>query len=87
MSRYVGNNDECPACGTRYGDFKTGMTYREVWLMFYDNSPDPADWKYKRPGTILGKWHAIKKDMFAQHIEECTLAMQSQNQQQACVPF
>jgi hypothetical protein len=48
------------------------MTYRDVYLMFWDCSTDTSEWKYKRPGTILGKWHQIKKEMFERHTEyEC----------------
>lgn len=72
MSRYVGNGERCPTCGIKYGDFRTGFSYRDVYLMFWDTSPDATEWKYKRPGTILGKWHQIKKEMFARHIDyEC----------------
>jgi hypothetical protein len=39
--------------------------------MFWSGSDDPADWKYKRRHTILGKWHQIKQEMWQQHIENC----------------
>lgn len=41
--------------------------------MLMDNSPDPADRKHKRRGTVLGKWHQLKKELWSRHKEaECT---------------
>lgn len=71
MSRYSGNSQECPGCGVTYGDFRTGLTYREVRQMLWDYSPDPAEWTYKRRGTVLGNWFAIKQQLWARHVEEC----------------
>lgn len=72
MSRYVGNADECPHCRMQYGKFRSGYSYYEVFELMKDYSPDPADWKYKRRGTVLGKWHQIKREAWKRHIEvEC----------------
>lgn len=72
QSKYGGNNEECPTCGITYGRFKTGLTYYEVWLMFWTPPDAPLDeWKYTRRGTILGKWFEIKQDEWAQHKDEC----------------
>lgn len=70
MSRYKGNDEKCSHCGIRYKDFRTGESYESVWLLMYDTSPDSAEWKYKRRGTVLGKWFEIKQQMWKQHIEE-----------------
>lgn len=69
MSRYRGNADECPHCGMKYGRFTTGLRYYDVFLMLKDYSNDPSDWTYKRRGTVLGKWHQIKKQMWEYHVE------------------
>lgn len=71
MSRYHGNDQRCEGCGLRYGDFRTGLTYRDVWIMLWMNDDDPATWQYKRRHTILGRWHAMKKEMWAFHKHEC----------------
>ena len=67
MSRYVGNQDRCPGCGLLYRDFSTGLTYQEVFAMFWTISEDSDEWRYKRRHTVLGKWHQIKQDMWRQH--------------------
>ena len=71
MSCYVGNEDECPACKLTYRKLHTGFSYQDVWLMFFDDSDDTDDWKYKTRGVILGKWHQIKQEMWTEHIERC----------------
>jgi len=62
---------ECPYCGLRYDDLRTGLTYQEVYQMYWMYSSDPRDWKYKRRHTILGKWHQIKLEMWEEHIRAC----------------
>jgi len=71
VSRYHGNHEECPGCELTYGKFRTGLTYDEVRKMLWDNSPDRDDWSYKRRGTILGSWHAMKKQLWERHVEGC----------------
>lgn len=72
MSRYRGNAERCPTCGTKYGQFRTGLRYRDVFLMLWDGSRDSKEWKYKRRGTILGLWHSIKKELWSRHTDaEC----------------
>lgn len=71
MSRYKGNDEECPKCGISYKAFKTGFAYRDVWIMLSDYSPDSAEWRYKRRGTILGKLFEMKQEFWKQHLEEC----------------
>ena len=71
MSQYHGNDDECPECGLRYRDLRTGLTYEDVFLMFWRGPDDPSQWRYKKRHTVLGKWHQIKREMWAQHLSEC----------------
>jgi hypothetical protein len=59
MSKF-GTRRNCPD----YDKFKTGLTYQDVYCMMMDESEDREDWKYKRRGTVLGRWHQIKKEMF-----------------------
>jgi len=70
MSNYVGNSETCKHCGITYKDFRSGFTYREVYVMLMDYSEDNADWKYKRRNTILGKWHQMKKEAWAHHRDD-----------------
>lgn len=73
MSRYCGNCEECPTCGITYGEFRTGMSYRGIFELLMDNSDDPSEWHNKTRHTILGKWHELKKQWWAHHIEECAM--------------
>jgi hypothetical protein len=71
MSRYVGNSDTCPHCGLRYARFRTGMSYQDVFIMYWTESEDSSDWRYKKRNTVLGKWHQIKQEMWKYHINQC----------------
>lgn len=71
MSRYHGNGQRCPFCDLTYKRLKTGLTYRQVYELLKDYSDDPTDWTYKRRGTVLGKWHQIKKELWEWHLYEC----------------
>lgn len=55
----------------RYRQLNTGLTYQAVHDMMKDYRDDPADWTYKRRHTVLGKWHQLKKEMWAYHLWEC----------------
>lgn len=71
MSRYSGNDRTCPVCGVRYAEFRTGLTYQEVFDRLKDFDEVTSKWSYKRRGTVLGKWHQYKKEAWSQHINEC----------------
>lgn len=71
MSRYRGNGQSCSFCGLTYKRLKTGLTYQQVHDLLKDYSDDPTDWTYKRRGTVLGKWHQIKKELWERHLYEC----------------
>jgi hypothetical protein len=62
---------DCPTCDRQYTDFRTELTYQDIYDMLVVGSADPADWRYKRRGTVLGLWHQIKQSMWKQHIEDC----------------
>lgn len=84
MSRYHGNSEGCPWCGTTYGAFRTGLKYKDVFQWLWSISPDPADWRYKRRRTILGRWHSFKKEMWEAHKVACEeAAMQVGSEREA----
>lgn len=45
-----------------YQQFRTGLTYREVYHMIYGR-------KWKRRHGVLGKWRELKLAMYRQYIE------------------
>lgn len=47
-----------------YDEMRTGFTYRDVQSMLWSADPDPATWKYKRRGTVLGLFHQIKMEQY-----------------------
>ena len=63
--------DDCPYCGAKYSEFRTGLTFADVKQMFWTASPDSADWKYCRRNTVLGKWHEIKVELWDRHLDGC----------------
>lgn len=67
MSSYHGNGEKCAACGVTYGKFRT-----DVWMQFWNDSGTPQDqWPRKSRGIILGRWHEMKKELWAKHVSEC----------------
>lgn len=80
----------CEHCGTLYREFRTGLTYRDVYAMLWVGSDDPATWKYKRRSTILGFWHQWKKSLWEEHQEWCRKQAEYEAEQEALadeVPF
>lgn len=65
----------CPYCGLEYADFKTGLTYRAVYQLL-PWAEDPKDGIPKRRGTVLGKWHQIKLEMWRYHLDNCGMTGQ-----------
>jgi hypothetical protein len=61
----------CPQCHIAYDDFRTGLTYQDVFMTFWRGPDDPEKWHPKRRNSILGRWHEIKLEMWAEHIEYC----------------
>ena len=47
------------------------MSYREVFSQFWKDSEDRGCWRNKRRSTVLGRWHAIKLDLWSQHTAAC----------------
>lgn len=73
MSRYYGNHERCPSCGMLYRDFRcTAFTcFQEVKDSLWIDSDNSDDWKYKRKGTVLGRWHMAKKREWEEHLVIC----------------
>lgn len=77
---YKGDNDECPhGCGLKYKNLRTGLTYWDVFASLMDYKSDPSEWKYKKRGTVLGAWFAIKQSMWQYHTEEGGCPMDPRN--------
>jgi len=64
---------ECPYCGLKYKEVRTGLTYKDVHDLLWSNSAEPCDWKYKRRGTVLGLWHEIKLQLWGEHVHGCAV--------------
>lgn len=62
---------QCPACGMRYRDLRTGLTFSEVRAEFYVWNDDSSLWKNKRRSTVLGRWHSHKMQMWDTHVLSC----------------
>jgi hypothetical protein len=71
MSKWRGNDEECPVCRLRYKDLRTGLTYEEIVKSLWSASDDPSTWKYRRRGTILGYWWMQKQSMWKYHLQQC----------------
>ena len=62
-----------------YKDFRTDLTFYDVRQILWSWSDNPKDWKHVSRSTVLGKWHEIKRKMYAcylMELEEC----ENQNQ-------
>jgi hypothetical protein len=58
----------CPHCQLRYDDFRTGWTFADVRATFWrEHKP----WHPARRRSVLGRWHEIKQEMWAEHIKHC----------------
>jgi hypothetical protein len=65
------NAQDCVHCGLRYSDMRTGLTYKDVYEMFWSGSDDTSTWVNKRRGTVLGRWHQLKLELWERHIDLC----------------
>ena len=55
---------QCPYCDLAYDDFRTGLTYYDVYHLIFGR-------KYKRRHGVLGYWHALKVEAFEEHTRMC----------------
>jgi hypothetical protein len=61
----------CSHCGMEYDEFDTGETFQSIKDDLYVASDNPEDWVYKGRHTVLGRWHALKQSMWADHLAQC----------------
>jgi len=61
----------CPHCALTYQKFRTGYSYQDVFEMLWVPSGDPANWVYKRKGSVLRLFKTIKMEMWATHLKTC----------------
>jgi hypothetical protein len=52
--------------GTGYDTFRTGMTFRAVRRMMAGSSADPSTWRCRNRRAVLGFWHELKQQLWAQ---------------------
>jgi hypothetical protein len=64
-------NFVCPHCKINYSEFRTGLQYEDVFDMLWVSSENPEEWVYKRKGSVLRLFHAIKLGMWKEHVEHC----------------
>lgn len=62
---------DCPNCGMSYQELKTGLDFGAVKDMLWIQDSDPAFWRHKGRGSVLGLWYEIKRGMWADHLEMC----------------
>ena len=63
--------NQCPCCGIKYRDFRTGETFSSIRSQFWVCDEDPKKWHPKRRGSVLGRWRQVKLEMWALHISTC----------------
>lgn len=51
----------------RYEDFKTGLTYQDVYAMLWVDNEDSSTWARKSRGAVLRLWGKLKADMWAEY--------------------
>lgn len=54
----------------RYEDFRTGLTYGDVYRMMWVDNPDPSTWRHKSRGCVLGYWRALKLQMYDVYLNQ-----------------
>lgn len=62
---------DCPTCGLRYADLKTGLDFGSVQDMLFVSEEDPSKWRHKGRHSVLGLWFEIKRSMWQDHLEMC----------------
>lgn len=62
------------SCGefVTYDEFPTGLSFRDVRAMLWSPDDDSSMWRYKRRGTVLGTWRALKRALYDRYCGEIT---------------
>lgn len=53
-----------------YADFRTGLTFLDVRQSLWVHSDNYKDWRHVTRHTVLGKWHELKRKMYAAYLDE-----------------
>lgn len=53
-----------------YAKFRTGLSFAQVRAMLWSASDDPATWRQKSRGVVLGLWHQLKREMYERMLDE-----------------
>jgi len=64
-------SERCECCGLIYRNFKTGLTYEDVYAMFWKVASDNTEFVNKGRSVVLGKWTEIKRKLWGEHLTEC----------------
>jgi hypothetical protein len=62
---------DCPKCGMKYEDIKTGLTFSTVQDMLFVDTNDRDFWRQKGRHSVLGLWNEIKRSMWDDHLQMC----------------
>jgi hypothetical protein len=52
--------------GREYDRFRTGLSFSAVRQMLNTYAQDRGDWKRITRGTVLGRWHQLKLELYEQ---------------------
>lgn len=76
MASRWGAHLRCDCCGLTYQAMRTGDTFASIREEMRSGDPDPATWRYRRRGGVLGFWHAKKLRWWRYHVDQCADAQE-----------
>jgi hypothetical protein len=50
---------------------RTGLTFAEVFQLLWSWNDDRRTWRQKSRGTVLGRWHQLKRELWEEHLRTC----------------
>jgi hypothetical protein len=53
-----------------YSEFRTGLSYGDIYQMLWSHDPNPRTWRYKTRGVILRYWCRLKREMYEQYCSQ-----------------
>lgn len=62
---------ECQGCGQTYAEFRSGLTFHDVYQLMLVYSDDPSQWRQKRRHCVLGYWRELKLGLFIDYHRGC----------------
>ena len=74
------HGQRCEACGLRYDDMRTGLTFKDVrnLIITIGFCTKMGHVKNGRRSGVLGYWHELKRSYWAQHLGLCEQAMRDE---------